>query len=71
MTNFDENNIVTMTTYPPKQPTVVNKAEENGVSRVTFRVRCESLGHGESVFLVPVMGGNHTTNRVSCLGLIL
>jgi len=63
VTNFDENNIVTMTTYPPKQPPEVHKAEENGVSRVTFRVRCESLGHGESVFLVPVMGGNHTTNR--------
>ena len=24
-----------------------------GVSQVTFRVRCESIGHGESVFLAP------------------
>lgn len=32
-------------------------------AQVTFRVRCEKVGHGESVFLSPV--GNNTGSRVS------
>ena len=27
-------------------------ANEEGIARVTFRVRCDSLGYGESVYLV-------------------
>ena len=30
---------------------VVKKAEGIGLAQVTFRVRCEKIGHGESVFL--------------------
>jgi hypothetical protein len=26
-------------------------SNEEGIARVTFRVRCDSLGHGESVYL--------------------
>ena len=29
-----------------------------GMARVQFRVRCESLGHGEAVYLVPQDGPN-------------
>ena len=35
--------------------------EDRGVARVTFRVRCETLGYGESVFLYP----EATNRRVS------
>lgn len=31
--------------------------EVGAVAHVTFRVRCESLGHGEEVFLVASGGG--------------
>ena len=34
-------------------------------AQVTFRVRCEKVGHGESVFLSPV--GNNTGSRVSAI----
>ena len=27
--------------------------DSTGIARVTFRVRCEFLGHGEAVFLYP------------------
>lgn len=30
-----------------------NAIESAGIARVTFRVRCESLGYGEAVFLYP------------------
>lgn len=40
--------------------------EENsrGIARVTFRVRCETLGHGEMVYLSRV--GDASGFRVSC-----
>jgi len=31
--------------------------ETAAVAHVHFRVRCETLGHGEEVFLVPDSGG--------------
>lgn len=31
--------------------------EAAAVTHVHFRVRCETLGHGEEVFLVPDSGG--------------
>jgi len=31
-----------------------NPQDEAGAAFVTFRVRCESLGHGEDVYLVPL-----------------
>jgi hypothetical protein len=31
----------------------LGKSEQGGIARVTFRVRCEKLGYGESVFLYP------------------
>jgi hypothetical protein len=36
--------------------------EVGSVAHVTFRVRCESLGHGDEVFLVP--SGDKGTNKV-------
>ena len=35
-----------------------------GIARVTFRVRCETLGHGEMVYLARV--GDASGFRVSC-----
>ncbi len=33
--------------------TASDVGESAGIARVTFRVRCESLGYGEAVFLYP------------------
>lgn len=45
-----------------------NKTEADfdagSVAHVTFRVRCEGLGHGEEVFLVAE--GDHAGQKVSC-----
>jgi hypothetical protein len=37
--------------------------EVGAVAHVTFRVRCEKLGHGEEVFMV--MDGDPTMQKVS------
>ena len=29
----------------------IQTTKRNGIARVTFRVRCETLGHGECVYL--------------------
>jgi hypothetical protein len=30
-----------------------SNTEGGGIAKVTFRVRCETLGHGEAIFLYP------------------
>lgn len=30
-----------------------SNAEGGGIAKVTFRVRCETLGYGEAIFLYP------------------
>ena len=37
-----------------------------GIAKVTFRCRCETLGHGEAIFLYP-KEGNQKGGRVSTL----
>ncbi len=40
--------------FPKMAPmATIGLGESAGIARVTFRVRCESLGYGEAVFLYP------------------
>lgn len=41
-----------MTDLTTSSPKGMNEAEGFGLAQVTFRVRCENIGHGESVFLL-------------------
>lgn len=39
-------------------------ANEEGIARVTFRVLCESLGHGESIYLVKVVDNSRVRDMM-------
>ena len=41
--------------------------EDRGVARVTFRVRCETLGYGESVFLYPEATNRRVSDWSHCI----
>lgn len=40
--------------------------EAGAVAHVSFRVRCEKLGHGEEIFLVADGGGGSRKVRKKC-----
>mmetsp|Transcript_32765 Transcript_32765/g.70769 ORF Transcript_32765/g.70769 Transcript_32765/m.70769 type:complete len:1196 (-) Transcript_32765:143-3730(-) len=50
-----------MANLPPQSKGGLQETGGNGLAQVTFRVRCEKIGHGESVFLCQAdnpVGGN-------------
>ncbi len=46
---------------------IINNSMVGCVAHVTFRVRCETLGRGEEVFLISILDHNDNTNLPSTL----
>jgi DNA/RNA endonuclease G (NUC1) len=46
---------------------IINNSMAGCVAHVTFRVRCETLGHGEEVYLISILDPNENTSLPSTL----
>ena len=46
---------------------IINNSMAGCIAHVTFRVRCETLGHGEEVYLISILDPNANTSLPSTL----